>query len=108
MSGAASPTPGALDGLRVLEVASPFTQYCGKMLAELGAEVILVEPPDGSLVRQVPPLNPVGLTSASERNEAGASTAARARWPWCFSSLASKRSNRVKASAVAPAKPAST
>ena len=29
----------------------------------------------------------------------------RTSWPWCLSSLASKRSNRVKASAVAPAKP---
>ena len=34
--------------------------------------------------------------------------AARVRLPWCLSSLASKRSNSVKASAVAPAKPAST
>ena len=36
------------------------------------------------------------------------STAARTRCPWCFSNCCSKRSNRVKASAVAPAKPAST
>lgn len=57
---------GALDGLRVLEVASPFTQYCGKMLAELGAEVILVEPPGGALVRRVPPF--IGGVAGIERS----------------------------------------
>ena len=44
----------------------------------------------------------------SERQSFASSTAERVRWPWCFSSLASKRSNSVNASAVAPAKPAST
>ena len=47
--------PGALEGIRVIEVASLYTQYGGKMLAELGAEVILVEPPRGSVNRAVPP-----------------------------------------------------
>ena len=47
--------PGALEGIRVIEVASLYTQYSGKMLAELGAEVILVEPPRGSVNRAVPP-----------------------------------------------------
>jgi hypothetical protein len=42
----------------------------------------------------------------SVRQSLASSTAERSRLPWCFSSLASKRSNRVKASAVAPAKPA--
>ena len=40
------PSPGALNGVRVVEwgslVSAPF---CGKVLAELGAEVIKVEPP---------------------------------------------------------------
>src|SRR4029079_10603222 len=44
----------------------------------------------------------------SERQSLARSTAARCSCPWCLSSLASKRSNRVKASAVAPANPAST
>lgn len=47
--------PGALEGIRVVEVASLYTQYSGKMLAEMGAEVILVEPPAGSVNRLVPP-----------------------------------------------------
>ena len=47
----------ALAGLRVIELASPMSQYCGKMFAELGAEVILVEPPEGqgAQTRSVPP-----------------------------------------------------
>lgn len=47
--------PRALDGLRVLEVASPLTAYCGKMFADMGAEVILVEPPEGCRLRREPP-----------------------------------------------------
>ena len=47
-------------------------------------------------------------STRSVRQSLASSMAARTRLPWCFSSLASKRSNRVKASAVAPAKPAST
>mgnify|MGYP003694320217 CR=1 FL=1 len=40
----------------------------------------------------------------SERQSFASSTAARVRWPWCLSSFASKRSNSVNASAVAPGK----
>lgn len=38
----------ALQGLRVVEIAGPFGGYCGKMLAGLGADVVLVEPPAGA------------------------------------------------------------
>jgi len=44
----------------------------------------------------------------SVRQSLASSTAARVRLPWCFSSLLSKRSKRVKASAVPPANPART
>jgi hypothetical protein len=42
----------------------------------------------------------------SVRQSFASSTAERRRFPWCFSSFASKRSKSVNASAVAPAKPA--
>src|SRR5712691_4959288 len=42
----------------------------------------------------------------SVRQSLASSTAERRRLPWCLSSLASKRSKSVKASAVPPAKPA--
>jgi len=50
-----APAPSALAGLRVLEIASPVTSYCGKMFADLGADVILIEPPGGSRLRREPP-----------------------------------------------------
>lgn len=39
--------PGALDGLAVVELASEEGAFAGKLLAELGADVVLVEPPGG-------------------------------------------------------------
>ena len=45
----------ALAGIRVLELAGPMSQYCGKLFAELGADVIFIEPPRGSAVREAPP-----------------------------------------------------
>jgi len=47
--------PQALGGLRVLEIGDEKTQLTGKLFADLGAEVILVEPRDGSRCRQVGP-----------------------------------------------------
>ena len=46
-----SATPRALGGRRVLEIAGVAGAYCGRLLADLGAEVILVEPPGGDPVR---------------------------------------------------------
>ena len=47
--------PQALDGVRVLELAGAEGEYCGKLLADFGAEVIKVEPPGGSSSRGEPP-----------------------------------------------------
>jgi benzylsuccinate CoA-transferase BbsE subunit len=51
----ASPSAGALEGIRVLEIAGAAVQYCGKMFADLGADVILVEPPAGASTRGAAP-----------------------------------------------------
>lgn len=48
-------SPGALHGLRVLDLSGPPGNYCGKLLADLGADVILVEPPSGTRARTEPP-----------------------------------------------------
>lgn len=51
----ASASRDALAGRRILELAAPETAYCGKLLADLGADVILVEPPGGHPMRWRPP-----------------------------------------------------
>lgn len=46
----------ALDGMRVVEVSGgAATGYAGKLLADLGAAVTLVEPPDGDIARRMGP-----------------------------------------------------
>ncbi len=48
-------TQGALEGVRVLDVAGPIAAYCTRILADLGADVVLIEPPGGDRLRRVPP-----------------------------------------------------
>ncbi|HZQ35965.1 MAG TPA: CoA transferase [Dehalococcoidia bacterium] len=45
-------TEPLLHGINVVEVADPLTEHAGRVLAELGATVWLVEPPGGSATRQ--------------------------------------------------------
>lgn len=45
----------ALAGLRVVELASERIAFAGKLLADMGADVILVEPPGGDPSRHYPP-----------------------------------------------------
>ncbi len=44
-----------LDDVRVLEISAPATMLAGRMLADLGADVIVVEPPAGSPGRRLAP-----------------------------------------------------
>ncbi|MDA3041301.1 MAG: CoA transferase, partial [Actinomycetota bacterium] len=43
--------PGPLAGVRVVEVAHEFCAFAGRLLADAGAELILVEPPGGAAQR---------------------------------------------------------
>src|SRR3984957_18141720 len=47
--------PGRLSGLTVVEYADETAEYCGLLLAGLGAEVIKIEPPEGAATRLVAP-----------------------------------------------------
>jgi len=46
---------GALSGRRILELADEKGVYCGKLFADMGAEVIKVERPGGDATRSFPP-----------------------------------------------------
>ena len=46
---------GFLGGLRVLEIGDELGEYCGKVLAGLGADVVRVEPPGGESTRMYGP-----------------------------------------------------
>ncbi len=46
---------GPLTGLRVLELADEKGQFCGKLLGDLGADVLKIEPPGGESTRRLGP-----------------------------------------------------
>lgn len=46
---------GPIDGYRVLDLTREEGQFCGRMLAGLGADVIKIEPPEGDAVRSIGP-----------------------------------------------------
>lgn len=48
-------TVAALDDIRILDLTGQLGQYATKLLADLGADVVKVEPPSGSQARTVPP-----------------------------------------------------
>ncbi|HAL47732.1 MAG TPA: hypothetical protein DCP37_08260 [Dehalococcoidia bacterium] len=47
--------PSALGHLRVLEIVNEVGEFCGKLMADLGADVVRVEPPGGASTRQIGP-----------------------------------------------------
>jgi crotonobetainyl-CoA:carnitine CoA-transferase CaiB-like acyl-CoA transferase len=47
-----------LAGMRVLDLADEKGELCGRLLADLGADVIRLEPPGGAVSRTLPPFTP--------------------------------------------------
>ena len=54
---------GALEGIRVLDVAAPLGAFVSRILGDLGADVIKIEPPGGDPGRHLSPF----LTTGQER-----------------------------------------
>lgn len=50
-----SDSAGPLTGFRVIDLATERAEMCGRFLADLGAEVIKIEPPGGAAARRLPP-----------------------------------------------------
>ena len=70
---------GALDGLKVVELASEHAALAGKMLGDLGADVIVVEPPGGHASRRYGPF-------ADDVDDPE-----RSLWWWCYNTSKPKR-----------------
>src|SRR5205814_8548810 len=47
---------GVLAGYRVLDLSDESGYLCGRILADLGADVIKIEPPQGDAARRIGPL----------------------------------------------------
>ena len=50
-----SAAAGSLAGVRVLELSNSIGQWCGKLMADFGADVVKIEPPAGVAERQIGP-----------------------------------------------------
>ena len=46
-----------LEGLRVVDTTNNRGELCGRLLADLGANVVLVEPINGSSLRETAPVS---------------------------------------------------
>ena len=55
MVGSGARHAGPLTDLKVLDLAGPIGVYCAKLLADLGADVVRIEPPAGDPMRDIGP-----------------------------------------------------
>jgi crotonobetainyl-CoA:carnitine CoA-transferase CaiB-like acyl-CoA transferase len=62
---------GALHGFRVIELAGPLGEWCGRLLANMGADVIKVEPPGGAATRRWGPFAENGAGRATDTPNLG-------------------------------------
>lgn len=62
----------ALEGIRVLDLTRILAgPYCSLLFADLGAEVIKIEPPEGEMIRDNPPMVEIGKGGPHDRSRSG-------------------------------------
>ena len=72
MTESASFSAGALTGVRILDLARVVAgPYVSRICADMGAEVIKVEPPEGDQVRMIAPKHDLGMSSFYQWVNAG-------------------------------------
>jgi CoA:oxalate CoA-transferase len=77
-----APRSDALQGLRVLDLSIMMAgPYCARLFADLGADVIKVEPPEGDDMRQRAPLRDGCSTYFGQLNAGKRSLALDLKWP---------------------------
>jgi crotonobetainyl-CoA:carnitine CoA-transferase CaiB-like acyl-CoA transferase len=65
-------TAKALEGIRILDLTQIYAgPYCSMLFADMGAEVIKIEPPRGELIRDNPPLVKEGEGGPHDRSRSG-------------------------------------
>jgi len=64
--------PKALEGIRVIDLTRIYAgPYCSMLFADMGAEVIKIEPPGGEIIRDNPPLVKKGENGPHDRSRSG-------------------------------------
>jgi crotonobetainyl-CoA:carnitine CoA-transferase CaiB-like acyl-CoA transferase len=64
--------PKALEGIRVIDLTRIYAgPYCSMLFADMGAEVIKIEPPGGEIIRDNPPLVKEGENGPHDRSRSG-------------------------------------
>lgn len=64
--------PKALAGIRILDLTQIYAgPYCSMLFADMGAEVIKIEPPRGELIRDNPPMVKEGEGGPHDRSRSG-------------------------------------
>lgn len=64
--------PRALEGIRILDLTRIFSgPYCAMLFADMGAEVIKIEPPGGEIIRDNPPMVKEGEGGPEDRSRSG-------------------------------------
>ena len=79
---------GALDRLRVLDFTTTIAgPHCTRLLADLGAEVIKIEPPEGDMMRSRPPQRNGASTSFGQLNAGKKSLVLDLKMPWAVEAV---------------------